>query len=314
MLTRTRLITAAILCAACIVGAREGRSFQQSASVPVSVAGMVKKLGVDATGLSPDLLNRSFRSAPELGVDGLVGMAGWLNDGDETLLVAIRRTGEPWRATTLPAQSSSPITQLGSPLRLTTQGEFVLLATHLTPSAGTTAVLRASDLSEVRRIAGGVAVTIPPSIVVFGRSMVHFAPAHPGSLGVFDRVWRRIATAPGGQFTILARAGVVLHTGEESLQGSTAADLSCLGKGERAKSVRLRPRLVRHFAHRIRVRQSCGSADVHRNDVIEPPRFNRAADNLSGHRGLRADAESAAGLQGTSVGSVLLASWSTVGS
>jgi len=38
----------------------------------------------------------------------------------------------------------------------------------------------------VGRFEGWPEFTIPPSLVVFTRSMVHFAPAHPASLGVFD--------------------------------------------------------------------------------------------------------------------------------
>src|SRR5688572_14305259 len=62
----------------------------------------------------------------------------------------------------------------------------VVMSIHLSPSAETTVVLRKSDLREVGRFEGWPEFTIPPSLVVFTRSMVHFAPAHPESLAVFD--------------------------------------------------------------------------------------------------------------------------------
>ena len=58
--------------------------------------------------------------------------------------------------------------------------------THLSPSAETAVVLRVSDSREVGRFEGWPVFTVPPSLVVFTRSMVHFAPAHPASLAVFD--------------------------------------------------------------------------------------------------------------------------------
>jgi hypothetical protein len=78
-------------------------------------------------------------------------------------------------------------TQHGStPKSLAGIETHVVMSIHLSPSAETTVVLRKSDLREVGRIEGWPAFTIPPSLVVFTRSMVHFAPAHPASLGVFD--------------------------------------------------------------------------------------------------------------------------------
>ena len=62
----------------------------------------------------------------------------------------------------------------------------VVTSIHLSPSAETTVVLRKPDLREVGRFEGWPEFTVPPSLVVFTRSMVHFAPAHPASLGVFD--------------------------------------------------------------------------------------------------------------------------------
>lgn len=47
-------------------------------------------------------------------------------------------------------------------------------------------VLRVSDSREVGRFEGWPVFTVPPSLVVFTRSMVHFAPAHPASLALFD--------------------------------------------------------------------------------------------------------------------------------
>jgi len=62
----------------------------------------------------------------------------------------------------------------------------IVRSTHLNPSAETTVVLRKPDLREVGRFEGWPVFTIPPALVVFTRSMVHFAPAHPASLAVFD--------------------------------------------------------------------------------------------------------------------------------
>lgn len=194
MLRHPRAITAVVWGVLSLVfatGSHTGVTAQQGSTIAGTVAEAVKKLGVDLAGLPADLIDRRFLGGPpELATVGLVGFAGWLAPATvrdpEVLLVAIRRPGELWKTTALPAEGSSAITQLGSPMSLASVGAHVVLSTHLNPSAGTTVVLRASDLSEVGRFAGGVAFTIPPSLVVFGRSMVHFAPAHPGSLGVFD--------------------------------------------------------------------------------------------------------------------------------
>ena len=56
----------------------------------------------------------------------------------------------------------------------------------MTPSAGTTVVLRIADLSEAGRFAGWPVLTVLPDLLVFTRSMVHFAPAHAEALALFD--------------------------------------------------------------------------------------------------------------------------------
>ena len=56
---------------------------------------------------------------------------------------------------------------------------------HSTPSAAPTLVL-SRDLRLIRELKGWTQLVLPDGRLIYQHSMVHFAPAHPGSLGFYD--------------------------------------------------------------------------------------------------------------------------------
>ena len=76
-------------------------------------------------------------------------------------------------------------TDMGSPLTVKFLENRLIVPTHETPSAGRIAVL-GTDLSVKASFDGGLPTIIAPDLVVIFRNLVHFAPAHPEALAVFD--------------------------------------------------------------------------------------------------------------------------------
>ncbi len=72
----------------------------------------------------------------------------------------------------------------GAAMGLKHQAGWVYLDTHLSPSAGALLVLT-DDLKVRRRLYGWSEMILPDGRVVYHDSMVHFAPAHPGSLSLY---------------------------------------------------------------------------------------------------------------------------------
>ena len=76
-------------------------------------------------------------------------------------------------------------TCLGSVSRIEKAGDYYLLNTHLTPSAGCVIVLNA-DLSLKNTFYGWTVATFPSGRFIYRESMVHFAPTHPLNLFAYD--------------------------------------------------------------------------------------------------------------------------------
>ena len=87
----------------------------------------------------------------------------------------------------------------GSILRLHHGGRWWYMSGHLSPSAAPTLVL-SRDLRLVRTLKGWTELVLPDGRLVYHHSMIHFAPAHPGSLGFYDphtnRDFRLFPAAP----------------------------------------------------------------------------------------------------------------------
>jgi hypothetical protein len=74
---------------------------------------------------------------------------------------------------------------LGSADGLHRVGDFFLIDTHLSPSAGCLIVLD-GNLAVVKLLYGWYLATLPTHIVVFHESMIHFAPTHPMRISIYD--------------------------------------------------------------------------------------------------------------------------------
>jgi hypothetical protein len=82
--------------------------------------------------------------------------------------------------------------EMGSPLDVQFLENRLIVPSHLSPSAGTIAVL-GTDLSLKATYGGFLPVAVAPDLVVIGRNLVHFAPAHPEALAVIDLKTNRLA-------------------------------------------------------------------------------------------------------------------------
>jgi hypothetical protein len=101
-----------------------------------------------------------------------------------------RRTGR-WSHATFPATSSGNTDwPIGSLLAIHHAGRHLLIDTHVNPSAGTIVVL-SPDLAPVTTLPGWVLRVLPTGTVLYHRSAVHFAPAHPVELRTWDAATRR---------------------------------------------------------------------------------------------------------------------------
>jgi hypothetical protein len=80
--------------------------------------------------------------------------------------------------------------EFGSILRLDRGGRWWYVSGHLSPSAAPTLVL-SDDLRLVRTLKGRTELVLPDGRLVYQHSMIHFAPAHPGSLGLYDPATNR---------------------------------------------------------------------------------------------------------------------------
>ena len=80
--------------------------------------------------------------------------------------------------------------EFGTILRLDRGGRWWYVSGHFSPSAAPTLVL-SDDLRLVRTLKGRTELVLPDGRLVYQQSMIHFAPAHPGSLGLYDPATNR---------------------------------------------------------------------------------------------------------------------------
>ena len=91
-----------------------------------------------------------------------------------------RRTGI-WRQKVFDADAL----RVGSVMNVARRGNWIYIDTHLTPSAGALLIV-SKDLRRSRRVYGWTGLLLPDGRLVYHKSMVHFAPFHPGSVSLYD--------------------------------------------------------------------------------------------------------------------------------
>jgi len=100
-------------------------------------------------------------------------------------IVGYKQGSAKWIHREIPAE-------MGSPLDVQFLNDRLIVPSHQSPSAGTIAIL-GNDLSLKSTFGGFLPVAIAPDLIVIGRNLVHFAPAHPEALAVFDVATNRLA-------------------------------------------------------------------------------------------------------------------------
>ena len=191
--TRRPVISTLLLCAALGVAGHN----QQA---PDTLGDLVKRIGYDTAGLPADLIaarvanyltipddpRRSVPVQTHGSGDPVMAFYVDLDPGRITppLYVAVREPGRPWNLVTIEAGNAAA-ENLGSLHHLRLTGQFVVVETHLSPSAASTIVIH-RERGLVGRFYGWVVHIVLGDVLVLQRSMVHFAPAHQGELAVFD--------------------------------------------------------------------------------------------------------------------------------
>jgi len=91
------------------------------------------------------------------------------------------RKNNVWRSALLDRETLGG----GSALRIARRAGVIYLDLHINPSAGRLVVL-GEDLTVLERLYGWSSLILEDGRVLYENSMVHFAPAHPGSVSLYD--------------------------------------------------------------------------------------------------------------------------------
>ena len=146
-----------------------------------TLAEELAKHGMEATAL-PDADSRITSSAV-LDEPSWFGIAYYWDDGSGLLPDTLRvRTYDKRTKQWQSAEIEGPF---GGIVRLHHAGNWWYVVGHSTPSAAPTLVL-SRDLRLIRELNGWTQLVLPDGRLIYQHSMVHFAPAHPGSLGFYD--------------------------------------------------------------------------------------------------------------------------------
>lgn len=145
---------------------------------------VVQNHGIDASGL--DDADRQITSYAVASEKAWFAIAYYWFDGTDWLPPELRirtldrRTGR-WRHAILSGEHRRG----GSVLRIARRPGVIYLDLHINPSAGELVVL-SEDLKVKKSLYGSSSLILPDGRVVYANSMVHFAPAHPGSISLYD--------------------------------------------------------------------------------------------------------------------------------
>jgi hypothetical protein len=168
------LLDAVLLAVAVSVAAPQATTLRQE----------LEKHRVDPAGL--DDADRVITSFAVTSDDNWFAIAYyWYQDTDrlppELHVRALDRKTGAWRATMLDAETLKG----GSALRIARRPGVIYLDLHINPSAGALIVL-SEDLTVRARLYGWSSLILPDGRALYENSMVHFAPAHPGSVSLYD--------------------------------------------------------------------------------------------------------------------------------
>jgi hypothetical protein len=194
-LTRAiRLVSLALLAFwAATDGARAGQA--RGAATTMTLREAIEQIGATTEGLAAASLARPITSYATLAEGGDFGIAYYGDAGDgllhEPLYVGYKAQGQPWleRQARTRDRERGPF---GSAVRISRAGSYLLVDCHRSPSAGNLLVFtRRLDLvSELYgfslELRGFSIGSLPDGLILFVRSMIHFAPAHPGQLALYD--------------------------------------------------------------------------------------------------------------------------------
>jgi hypothetical protein len=160
-----------------------------------TLAETIATLGTDTTGLPADLLRQRIVNIATANESGVLAVAYYLlNDSaaKPPLYVAVREPQQPWRQAGL-TSTKSPQGGFGGPTRITVRPDLLLIDCHLNPSAGTLVVVERRRLTLIGELYGWLTTVLPTGLIVYTKSMMHWAPAHPAELHTFDPRTRRDA-------------------------------------------------------------------------------------------------------------------------
>lgn len=158
---------------------------------------------VPATGLS-DVERQQAITSFAVSTDGSIFLLAYFDDDGSITLPPLlhvfrfdRTNGRSKRAA-LRGQEVSPDRVmdklpgvcLGSALSISEENGLIAIDTHINPSAGCVLLL-SPDLEWNAALPGSLSGRLGNRFIVAGNS-IHFAPTHPGTLGVFDPAWKQL--------------------------------------------------------------------------------------------------------------------------
>lgn len=150
----------------------------------ITLAQEFQKHGI--ANLQLDDLDREITSYAVASDERWFAIAYYWHTGSDLLPPDLRvrtldRRNNVWRSALLNAD----VRQGGSAVGIARRAGFIYLDLHISPSAGSLLVL--SDNLKVRkRLYGWSSLILGDGRVLYENSMVHFAPAHPGSVSLYD--------------------------------------------------------------------------------------------------------------------------------
>jgi hypothetical protein len=151
----------------------------------ITLATELHKHGVVPTGRLDDL-DREITSYAVASDESWFAIAYYWHTGSDLLPPELRvrtldRRTDTWRSAVFDPNKVKG----GSALRIARRPGFVYLDLHVNPSAGRIVVL-SEDLKVQRSLDGWSSLILQDGRVLYRNSMVHFAPAHPGSVSLYD--------------------------------------------------------------------------------------------------------------------------------
>lgn len=122
-----------------------------------------------------------------------------------------RRT-EQWRSSSIESATARwrdmNVGCLGSVLGIRASSDFLLLDTHLSPSAGCVLIL-SHELKLTGSLCGWVLAELGEDEVIYERSQVHFAPVHPTEIALYDlRTGKDVTVFPNKTYQAIRQARI----------------------------------------------------------------------------------------------------------